>query len=48
MKHCQQVPFVPYLPVLSSFLNMLLLVSAADFTGIVEFAVLIFLGESLL
>ena len=39
------MPFVPYLPLLSCFLNMLLLVSAADVMGIVEFLVLVALGE---
>ena len=39
------MPLVPYLPLLSCFLNMLLLVSAADMTGIVEFFVLVALGE---
>ncbi|KAK7094156.1 cationic amino acid transporter 4-like [Littorina saxatilis] len=39
-----KVPLVPYLPMLSCFLNMLLLVSAADVMGIIEFTVLVLLG----
>lgn len=39
-----KVPFVPYIPALSCFLNMMLLVSAADVMGLVEFAVLTSIG----
>ncbi|XP_076472429.1 cationic amino acid transporter 4-like [Babylonia areolata] len=39
-----KVPMVPYVPAASCFLNMLLLVTAADYLGIIEFAVLVTSG----